>query len=282
MADDQNDMTEQETEQKQEQGAAAGEKETPINKPDLMASITRAPDDDQSSVPLWLITFTDTMALMLTFFVLLYAMSSPQEEKWVEISAGLTNRFKLEDPAPYKSGTQDSISLDKIQKNKALKLDYVKTLVANLLKEKGVEGAVLIENGERLIISLPSELLFKSGQAEIGLEGKTVIFSLAGVLARLKNRIEVVGHTDPLRMSPSAQGAYKSNWELSMGRGAAVASMLREVGYTNNITVRGVSSARYDELPETISETKRNDLSRRVDIVVMDDDGHRRNAFDIR
>ncbi len=274
MVDDINETPEQEPEEQIEK--------PPVQVPEVMASITRAPDDDQSTVPLWLITFTDTMALMLTFFVLLYAMSSPQEEKWIEISAGLTNRFKVADPAPYKSGTQDSISIDKIQKNKALKLDYVKTLVANLLKEKSIEGVILIENGERLIISLPSELLFRSAQAEIGLEGKTIIFELAGVLARLKNRVEVVGHSDPRPINANAQGIYKSNWELSLGRAAAVANMLRNVGYMNNITVRGVSSARYDELPDTITEDKRNDLSRRVDIIVMDDDGHRKNAFDTR
>ncbi len=274
MVDDINETPEQEPEEQIEK--------PPVQVPEAIASITRAPDDDQSSVPLWLITFTDTMALMLTFFVLLYAMSSPQEEKWIEISAGLTNRFKVADPAPYKSSTQDSISIDKIQKNKALKLDYVKTLVANLLKEKSIEGVILIENGERLIISLPSELLFRSAQAEIGLEGKTIIFELAGVLARLKNRVEVVGHSDPRPINANAQGIYKSNWELSLGRAAAVANMLRNVGYMNNITVRGVSSARYDELPDTITEDKRNDLSRRVDIIVMDDDGHRKNAFDTR
>ena len=40
-------------------------------------SIIRHNDEGGGKVPLWLITFTDVMALMLTFFVLLYAMSSP-------------------------------------------------------------------------------------------------------------------------------------------------------------------------------------------------------------
>ncbi len=58
--------------------------------------------------------------------------------------------------------------------------------------------------------------------------------------------------------------------------------MLREVGYARDMTVRGLASARFDELPEEMSEDKRFGLSRRVDIIIMDDAGYRQNAFDVR
>ena len=34
----------------------------------------------KGKAPAWLVTFTDIMALMLTFFVLLYSMSVPEHE----------------------------------------------------------------------------------------------------------------------------------------------------------------------------------------------------------
>ncbi len=243
-------------------------------------SIIRKTIKDESRVPLWLITFTDVMALMLTFFVLLYSMSTLQEDKWEDMSRGLTYKQNQFDAAAFNAGSQDVISLDKIDKRKALHLDYVKTLISGLLEQKNINDVLLIENGKRLIISLPSKVLFESGKADIEADGKKIIFELGGVLSRIKNRIEVVGNTDPRPITGA--GTYTTNWQLSLARAVSVSRVLRDVGYNRNITVRGISSARFDELSEEISENNRYRLSRRVDIVVDNDNGYRKNAFDIK
>ncbi len=244
-------------------------------------SIIRNNDSSSKSAPLWLITFTDVMALMLTFFVLLYAMTIPEVEKWEAISVSLSSKFKDEGSRFYKSGSQDAVSIDKISKSKALDLSYLKVLVTNLLKSKNIENVFIFQNNNRLIISLPSELLFESGQANVNLKGKKALFALGGALSRVKNRIEIVGHTDPKPINKSA-GLYKTNWELSLARSSSVAAILKEVGYNRDITVKGVSSARYDELSEDISMDKRYDLSRRVDIILMDDAGFRAKLYSLQ
>ena len=271
-----NSNTEQDDNTAQEEDVIQVENKEPITYP-----VIRKTDDDKPKVPLWLITFTDVMALMLTFFVLLYSMSTPQEEKWEDIANALTYKRNAFDSTAFNAGSQDVISLDKIDKTKALELDYVKVLIASLLKRRNIEDVLLIENAKRLVISLPSELLFVSGRADMGSEGKKVMFELGGILSRVKNRIEVIGHSDP-RPITSTGGLYTTNWELSLARAATVSRVLKDVGYERDMTVRGVSSARYDELSEDIPEDERYALSRRVDIVVMDDDGYRQNAFDIR
>lgn len=245
------------------------------------SSLVRVGDDDVSAVPLWLVTFTDVMALMLTFFVLLYSMSTPQEDKWEEIVDSLSYTEEIYDSAAREAGTQDYISLDKIEKKKALDPAYLQALIDNMLKENDISGVMLIENRRRLIISLPAQLLFNSGMADMKVEGKKLIFELGGVLSRVKNRIEVIGHADPMPISGSA-GRYSSNWELSLARAASVSKALRDVGYERPMTIRGLSSARFDELPEDLSVNDRYLLARRVDIVLMDDSGYRQNAFDIK
>jgi chemotaxis protein MotB len=245
------------------------------------SSLVRVGDDDVSAVPLWLVTFTDVMALMLTFFVLLYSMSTPQEDKWEEIVDSLSYTEEIYDSAAREAGTQDYISLDKIEKKKALDPAYLQALIDNMLKENDISGVMLIENRRRLIISLPAQLLFNSGMADMKVEGKKLIFELGGVLSRVKNRIEVIGHADPMPISGST-GRYSSNWELSLARAASVSKALRDVGYERPMTIRGLSSARFDELPEDLSVNDRYLLARRVDIVLMDDSGYRQNAFDIK
>lgn len=230
---------------------------------------------------LWLITFTDIMALMLTFFVLLYSMSVPQEEKWEELSESVNKGLsKFKSPQSF-SGPQDTISIEKLDNSQALNLDYLDTLLSDKIRSNAnLQNITLIRQSNRLIISLPQDLLFKSGEAEIGLSGKRALFTLGGILERIRNRIEIIGHSDP-RPMPEKSGNFSSNWELSLARAVQVSNVLLQVGYTRGVTVRGVSSARYDELPSTISEEKRNDLSRRVDIVIMEDDGTRRTFINL-
>ena len=115
---------------------------------------------------------------------------------------------------------------------------------------------------------------------EVKTEGKRALFSLGGLLARIRNRIEIVGHSDP-RPITNESAQYASNWELSLARAASVANILSQVGYRREVTARGMSSARYDELPASMPEQKRLDLSRRVDIVVMRDDGDSRSLLQI-
>ncbi len=229
------------------------------------------------AVPLWLISFTDVMALMLTFFVMLYSMSVPKEEKWEEVSKAISSKFNtFEYARAFETGPNDVINIDRIRSTKALNLDYLQTLVTKLLKEKDIKDVILILNGDRLIISLPSKLLFESGSVQVKRRGQDILFELGGILSHVKNRMEVIGHTDPTPIRNSGEQGIRNNWELSLARAGAVSAILRDVGYEENVVIRGLSSGRYDELSTDIAQSERYALSRRVDIVLMPDDGYKR------
>lgn len=225
---------------------------------------------------LWLITFTDVMALMLTFFVLLYAMSVPKEEDWDDMTRGINNQFSKTYSAPFNRGPLDEINIDKIDFSKAQSLSYLNSILSNVvLKDERLKGLVLIPQQDNLIISVPEGLLFESGRADVSDEGKQILFSLGNTLSRIRNRIEVIGHTDP-RLIQSVESVFASNWELSLARAGAVASALGQAGYEKPMIIRGLSSARYDDLSDDMPEEERLSLARRVDIVVMNDDGSSR------
>lgn len=233
----------------------------------------------QEEAPLWLITFTDIMALMLTFFVLLYSMSIPEVEKWEELTSSINKGFsKFYSPQQF-AGAQDTISIDKIDRSEALNLDYLRGLIDEKIKESDLlNDVVMITGNDRLIISMPENLLFEAGEDQVKTEGKKALFSIGGLLARIRNRIEVVGHSDP-RPITNENSKFNSNWELSLSRAINVSSILKQVGYRRDVITRGMSSARYDEIPSTVPEETRLDLSRRVDLVVMQDDGRTRKVL---
>jgi chemotaxis protein MotB len=239
-------------------------------------------DEEEEEASLWLVTFTDAMALMLTFFVLLYSMSEPTVEDWKEINDGINRYFGKEQSPEWYEGPQDNIDIQKLDFSKALNLNYLGSIIADVVdKHDDLKNVTLFPQGQNLIISLPQELLFAQGRADVSSKGKQALFRIGGSLANIRNRIEVIGHTDPAPVSAS-NAAISSNWELSLRRAMAVADILENVGYERNIITRGLSSARYDELPEEWAEERKYDISRRVDILIMKDDGNRRDVVDLQ
>lgn len=229
----------------------------------------------ENGVPLWLITFTDIMALMLTFFVLLYSMAVPEKDKWDEISSGFSRGFNVFKAPQSFGGHRDSINIEKLDFTRALDLNYLEALILELVAENEfLKNVFVMHQHDSLILSLPSDLLFLPSQTEVSIEGKKALFALGGPLSRIRNRIQIIGHTDP-RPIQDAESEFRSNWELSLARALSVSAVLKNAGYVRPVIVRGLSSARYDELPESLPEEERLDLARRVDIVIMKDDGSR-------
>jgi len=102
------------------------------------------------------------------------------------------------------------------------------------------ELAVVLRSG-RMVVVLPTDVLFDSGRTQIKPRGKEALSEVARVLASLAGRrFQVAGHTDdqPIRYS-----AFSSNWELSAARGVEVLRFLIESGMPPD----SVSAAGYGE-----------------------------------
>lgn len=236
-------------------------------------------DADHRS-PVWLISFTDLMALMLTFFVLTFSMSAPDENKWPLLEGSLNKEFnKFDGPKKFEGG-QQVITLPRVTYNRALNLDYLAALLTNRLTENAfLQDVVVIKQRDRLLLSLPGDLLFESGQATISSDGRNAIEALVPALSRIKNAIEIAGHADP---SPLGAGSsYVSNWHLSLERARSVAQELKEKGYERALQIEGYASGRFEELDPNIPEETRMNVSRRVDIVVLGDDGKLKKQFEL-
>jgi chemotaxis protein MotB len=77
----------------------------------------------------------------------------------------------------------------------------------------------------RMVISLPGDVLFKSGEAELADKGKEVLNKVGEVIRSDKSLLErgyqVAGHTDNQKLTRSA-GEFKDNWGLSLMRAREV------------------------------------------------------------
>jgi chemotaxis protein MotB len=238
-------------------------------------------DDEEPISTLWLLTFTDVMALMLTFFVLLYSMAQPDIEKWSEMTAAINSNFSKRYAPKFEAGSIDAINIDRINRPSALDLRYLASIVQQALdRSENTEGILLIAQSDALVISMPNDLFFEAGRAEIGTDGQRALIEIGGALAKIRNAIEIVGHADPRPLSAASE--YGSNWQLSLDRALSVAGVLENVGYNKPVTVRGMSSTRFMDLPDDLPESERLNLSRRVDIVILKNAAGARSFFGMK
>jgi len=117
----------------------------------------------------------------------------------------------------------------------------------------------------RMVINLPQDILFASGSANLGREGRETLGEIASVLSEFEDRtFQVEGHTDD---DPISTTQFPSNWELSAGRSLSVVKLLVERGVSPGL----VSGAAYGEFqPVATNETEGGQrLNRRIEIVML-------------
>jgi len=214
----------------------------------------------------WLVTFTDLVSLMLTFFVLLFSMSTVQVDRWDEMIDTLSKTLNPNREEAVSSPTAQ-YNISTVFRRRAINLDYLEAVFSDKMNADPVlRQARLLLGEDRLVISLPGDLFFNTGSAVLSPKAKDAMFVLGGILRNVNNQVGVNGHTDP---KPVEGGKYTSNWELSLGRAIAVSNSLKRAGYTDDIIAYGYSDAGYLSLPAGLTEERRHELARRVDIVVM-------------
>lgn len=218
----------------------------------------RRADDPQNSGTSWMVTFTDTIALLLTFFVMTYAMSDPHTQEWKDVSNTLQSNFNRHEGGPMERGHQDTPSLGRVDFNQALDLGYLQDLVAlQLESQKMTTGVTLTRTSGGLILSLDGVKSFETGMAGLSDQGQNIVHALSEILQHLKNRIEISA-----RVAPGTE----RGWQLALARSAAVSAALLDAGYAQPVAIRGGMAGAEGNAA--------------LDIVIMEDDGNRVTVFD--
>ena len=183
----------------------------------------------------WLITFTDLVALMLTFFVMLFAMSNVKLTEWRSIINSLSQTLRPEVtktvPAP-----SSAFNIGTIFRKRAIDIDYLASVLGEAIESHGLLSQGRIARlDDRLVITLSGDSLFEPDGSGLATGGRQALFVLGGVLRNIGNQIDVSGHADITQAARS----YASAWELATARAATVANALRQSGYTDDIVAFG-------------------------------------------
>lgn len=142
----------------------------------------------------WLVSFADIIALMLTFFVLLYAMSDPVPQKWDNKMNAMMPSVVQYGAAQGQSGIQEGENLSRLSFRHAENLDYAAAVLQEVLNENNDTQIInIINNGHELRLSFV-DTTFADQDGEFTAEMVNLLRRIAPVLDSLKNSLVIVGH----------------------------------------------------------------------------------------
>ncbi len=263
----------------------------------------------------WLVSAFDMMTLLFVLFVVLFAMSKVDEEKFAALAKGLAESFGgpvVVTPGPTPDGSvldglpgaidiASAIPLDPTVPEAeveaaaaaaaAQRAQRVAAEAANAydelaaaqealeaaLAEAGYSGAARFEIDERgLVVHIVADaVLFDAEEAALRPEGAAILAAVAPALTDLPNVLRIEGHANHLPVTRG--GPWPSNWELSAVRATTVLRALAGDGVPEDrVSAAGYSSTK-PLVP--ISDPTAISVNRRVDVVVLSTASAEANAL---
>ncbi|MEF8794797.1 OmpA/MotB family protein [Thiohalorhabdus sp.] len=196
----------------------------------------------------WMVTFSDLLSLMLTFFVLLLSMSTLSESSLQRIASAVDQGLGIiERGGPFGMWIQpqDVKVTPKMQATYRKEMEVLHRNLSSRLEQMGARARLGTDpQGESLTLSLQAEALFPSAETRLTDRARYVLGEVGEVLRHVPGRLQVVGHSDSVPMGGS--GRVSDNWALSLDRAVNVAHYLaRDVHLDpNRISVAGYGPSR--------------------------------------
>lgn len=243
----------------------------------------------------WLITYADLITLLLIFFVIMYAMSKVDIQKYKVLSQTLHNQFQKADsvvqmspdglsgdlnpgnypstdtpvtasasPSPTPEPTPSSDpGKEKLEKE----LQDLLTKVNHYINENHLQAQASASDTKRgVVIKLNDVILFDLGKADLKEKSLPILDKLSSLFLSLNTKVSVEGHTDNL---PVAGGSpFKDNWGLSQARSVAVVRYFtKTAGLKDNMFVATAYADTIPVVPNDSDEDRAK--NRRVELVVL-------------
>lgn len=229
----------------------------------------------------WLLTYSDLITLLMIFFVVMYAVSNVDAQKYKQLSQSLEGALN---PAGFGGsggsggagagsgdvtgdGSMDSQSdgdSDSIDPELIAAAEEIRKLII----EKNLQDRVSVKIHERgVVVGLMNTVLFDPGSTSIKQEAVPTLVAIGEIANGVHNYIRVEGNTDDVPMNTPQ---IPSNWELSVLRATEVLKLL--IG-ESNVSPDKISAVGYGEYRPSVPNISAENRSknRKVDIVILSD-----------
>jgi chemotaxis protein MotB len=249
----------------------------------------------------WFVTFADLMALLMSFFVMLVAMSSSNKEKMQIVAGSMREAFGTQkenrldgivemNGIPFKPKLKNAQNLptefgsdftapttfdNRIDGLKIVQFDRKFALAAVSLRQALQDNPEIAELSKNVVIEetkdgLNIQIVDQDGRSMFADASKypyertrKLLETLAPAIRRMSNRVQITGHTSSQR---SASRPGSAAWDLSTGRALAVRDILAASGVPDDRFFGVLGKADTDPL---FPDDPTMSANRRIAIMIM-------------
>lgn len=232
----------------------------------------------------WLIPYADILTLLLALFIVLFAASEVDAQKFQDISNSFNNELqggtgvlqhqaaietfqersriaKMTEMGPSKEKpTITTVEQDQIE------LAALQEKIENYIQEKGLSPKLqTVITSKGLLLKIKDGVLYQPGSANITNESRTIAKEISNLLVTDPPRSIVIdGHTDNV---PTYSKEFPTNWELSAVRAINFMKILLE---NKKLDPRDFSATGYGEYHPVASNTTNigKAENRRVEVLI--------------
>jgi len=176
--------------------------------------VAKKPKKAPAGAPMWMVTFSDMVTLLLTFFVLLLSMASMDKVKFSQASDSLAGAFGV-----MASSNSTAISPPRVVTYAPVDDDLVsrvyKRLRSKIHELKIDKDITLVKDRGAVILRIEDAVLFASGQSTLNRAAEPILDKVAELVRPLPFNMKIEGHTD-------SRGDLMANWKLSVDRAVSV------------------------------------------------------------
>jgi chemotaxis protein MotB len=211
-----------------------------------MAKKSRTHNHDEHIDESWLIPYADILTLLLALFIVLFASSTVDAQKFEDIMTSF-NSVLSGGPSIFETGTvvpigpdsakrgqedqndtdpqklselmnqKELTELQKKIQQETIELENLKEKIDAYIEDNGLNSQLTTElNSFQLVLRISDNALYSSGSATIKTEARQLAIAIAEMLGNYPQyEVVVSGHTDD---RPIRTAQFSDNWDLSSSR----------------------------------------------------------------
>lgn len=161
------------------------------------------PEEDPQSAPEWLVTFSDMVGLLVTFFIMMMTFSTSEKERYAKMAGSLSGQFGLiadpkagnnESSMPTPPNIKNRVTEDGLKKARE-GLELIKEGVKTLVRAAGSGNRIDFDqtsDGKRLAITCPTP--FPPGSSFLTNDVREVLRELSDLLRLHPQKVMVIAH----------------------------------------------------------------------------------------
>ena len=170
-------------------------------------------EDEAPGAPEWMVTFSDCMTLLLTFFVLLLSFSSFDDKVFRKLRVIFMDALPVPSTSQSKEANRDAVLLtEQIDMTPELREGSEKpTLLRGL--DDNVREETPADFRSRKVFSISSEKVFWGKGTLISAEGRRIISAMASFLGEVPSRV-VICENGPVDKGGTEQLGLSRAWAV--------------------------------------------------------------------